>query len=122
VIINAILKVLETIGSSAKAIVGTHLYVNNQTETLTPLQNLIVNGIPPNELINLKKKSFSYPGMIQILNAGWQVLLSEMEPFAKTFGKDFKEDPASCKAMLNSLILKAVELDNVRQICAGSVC
>jgi len=71
-------------------------------------------------LIDIKNESFTYPGMIHILNAGWQVLLSDMESFARTFGKDYKSDKVESKAMLNRLILKAVELDNIRLICTGS--
>ena len=120
VIVNAVLGAIDAMGKIAIEVIGKSVYVNDQILTINPLRELVVAGIPPNELIDVKNESFTYPGMIHILNAGWQVLLSDMENFARTFGKDYKSNKVESKAMLNRLILKAVELDNIRLICTGS--
>ncbi len=112
-------KSLEDMGRVAKEAVRDWKYVNNQAKIINPLRELVIHGIPPNEIIDFENKSFDYPGMIHILNAGWQVLLTEMERFAQTFGKDYKTNKIAIKEMLNSIILKAVELDNIRRICQG---
>jgi len=114
--IEAVTNLLEPIAKLAHRIVGERAFRAEKQEEIDRLCELIVNGIPPNELVDFKSESFTYPDMITILNAGWQVLLGRIEEFAKLLGKSHIAERSYCRTKLNEVILKAVELDNIRRM------
>jgi len=112
--VQSILKVLPTIGELAKDILGNKRFEGSQCKTIESLSGLIINGLPPNELLDFCSKTFYHPGVILILNAGWDVMIAHMNEFSEFFGRTYKDEKAFCKSKLSELITKAIELDNVR--------
>lgn len=114
IVIESVLSILDSIGETAIEVVGDKRYPEDKHETLEKLCDLLINGIPPNEVLDFNSGTFEYPGVLLILNAGWQVLIAHMESFCLFFGKEYKSNPSLFNTRLNELVLKAVELDNVR--------
>jgi hypothetical protein len=74
-----------------------------------------VNIIPPNEVIDFKKKETTNTDVVSILNAGWEVYISHMDDFAKNYQElTYQSNKLKCDKKLNELLLKAIELNEIK--------
>jgi hypothetical protein len=101
-------KVMETMN-------GSEYTAQKYLEKTPTLRDLIVNIIPPNEVIDFKKKETTNTDVVSILNAGWEVYISHMDDFAKNYQElTYQSNKLKCDKKLNELLLKAIELNEIK--------
>jgi hypothetical protein len=94
---------------------GSEYTAKEYSEKVPTLCDLIVNIIPPNEVVDFKKKETTNTDVVSILNAGWEVYLSHMDDFAKNYLKlTYQANKLKCDKELNELLLKAIELNEIK--------
>lgn len=73
------------------------------------LVNLINNGIPPCELIDVRKKESKPPSLAGILNAGYMSYLYGLDKLRVILGKSGEKGEIESRRKLDELLFKAIE-------------
>lgn len=108
--------VVERICAKVSDAIGESRYsVKKYEEDMPVLRDLIKNVIPPNEVVvDFEKQETRNSDVVSILNAGWNVYLSEMQEFAKNLKLAYETNKLKCDERLNKVLLKAVELNEIK--------
>lgn len=108
--------VVGRICSEVSNAIGESRYsVKKYEEDMPVLGDLIKNVIPPNEVVvDFEKQKTRNSDVVSILNAGWNVYLSEMQEFAKNLKLAYETNKLKCDERLNKVLLKAVELNEIK--------
>jgi hypothetical protein len=94
---------------------GYEYTAQKYSEKVPTLCDLIVNIIPPNEVVDFDKKETTNTDVVSILNAGWEVYLSHMDDFAKNYLKlTYQTNKLKCDKKLNEILLQAIELSEIK--------
>lgn len=100
----------DIIRAASDAVVNIGSYsASDHADELTRLGQRVKRLAPPNELIEN-----GIPCEVEfqsVINVGWLAYITELEPLVQKYGWDHWE----CKAKLNDLIAKAVELNQIQR-------
>ncbi len=111
---RAIKEVMPDMKEELKNISEIRIYTPNHFISEVPiLIESLKFFIPPNEIIDQKKKETKAADLISILNAGWAYKLLYIEDFYKILNCKSIEDKLNAEFKLNQMICKALELSTI---------
>jgi len=96
---------------------NNNLITSNELKDSDILKEMIVNIIPPNEIINPNTQEIKTSTIYSILNAGWKTYISYFDEFHKNIEESLKNNTKfNVKEKLNEILTKALELREIREI------
>jgi len=110
IVSQAVTPLLKMIANTAIESSKELIYKTEQFNKTDELCRLLVNVIPPVELVRTHGAEREITDLVSVLNAGWQVYLSSMEEFAKNLRLDSSKNGPESKERLLQILLKSVEL------------
>lgn len=108
---------IEELKSSIREeVVSVEFKPENFHENIPDLVLSLKSVIPPNEILDLKRKVNKPSNLISILNAGWCFYLTEKNYLFKIFNANTFKEKMESTSKLNDLILKAIESSQSHEI------
>jgi len=116
-VMKAIYKIQAALKEMVINIIGDNSLTFEKLSNLPTLVELLINIIPPNEIIDYERQEIISSDISSILNAGWATYISEFEEFSINVKRNLKEiERFGLKERLNEILSKAIELTEIRTI------
>jgi len=112
---NALDKIRRYIRVVSKTFTIDMKIYNKETDKIK--KEFFLKCIPPIAVWNAKKEKSIYFNKIYIINAAWEVFLTEKENFCKNFDIKNIDDSVKAIEVLNKLTLKAIEGSDLLELC-----
>lgn len=98
-----------------KLTIGKQYTLQIFEEEVPFLISLILNFIPPNEILDFRNKTSRPANIISILNAGWLLTTTQIDKVYQMLNAKTLEEKSQVNIKLNRLIQKAIELSEIHR-------